>query len=479
MAGRFFTVILAAAAITLGISSHATGSTSRMEVFPGCRQVVEDYTMTSFYPSQIPYYGNIADVNLGEVQGRLATSLMDTTTLELDFQTIGLISGNTLPGPVDLALFFSRKSPFSSRIDLEDFVDEDQLGIANYVYTTTTPPLPRNEIDLGISLSLHPRLTMGILARSGYISEFSARKLDFSTFTYSSTLVESALYGIRAGFTFWNPGGEPFFETAFEVNRFDYTHRLNDEDDDPARLYTQEETVDGEILKKGNARLVLPFSESLSCVPFVEYEAWDFDAIYEITGTDSSDGYKGGFSQPMPKNEGYDVTRRSYYHSYIDAGIGFRQIMDNGILIAGGASFRYLDTEMALINSDGDRLESIASLDEWSPTLFGAVEIRNLPGYKFFDELVFRSGLRKSLHRVTNSVQFIDDYTPTPNGDLLESEYKTVASSPIEFTLGLGAKLENLSVDLLFNYRLFFSGGFMFSGKGEIPFPMISMNYNF
>lgn len=479
MTGRFFAAALAAVTITIGAPFQASGSTSRMDVFPGCRYIVEDFTLTSIFPSQIPYHGNIADINLGEVQGRLATSLMDTTTLELDFQSAGVILGNMLPGPLDLALYFSRKRPFVSRVDLEDFIEEDQLEIANYVYTSTTPPLPRNEVDLAIALSLHPRLTFGLLARSGYISEFSARTLDFDTFTYSSTLVESSLYGIRAAFTYWSSSGEPFLETAFEVNSFDYTHRLLDEDSDPARQYTQEETVDGQAMMKGNARILLPFGESLSLIPFVEYEAWNFASMYEITGTDPDDGYKGSFSQPMPKSEGYDAQRRSYDHTFVDAGIGARSVLEDGVLLAGGISFRYLDSKMELVNSDGERLESIESLNNWSPTLFGALEIRKLPGYKFFDELILRGGIRKSLDRITSEVVFIDDYTPTPNADLLGSSYEGIVSSPIEFTLGVGGRVENLSIDVLFNYRLFFSGGFMFSGKGEIPFPMISMNYIF
>lgn len=216
--------------------------------------------------------------------------------------------------------------------------------------------------------------------------------------------------------------------------------------------YTDTETSYGEISEDGNmdmafrGRLFYEMNETVTLVPYVGYEMFDFSLQADSAGFYGDEECYG--SKGM----------------MFDFGIGANiMVNDDNLVVFAVEPFKYMKGEPSECLGEESYEGTITTMPRFLLALESDIR----------DWLTFRSGCSKSLEKWEMTGEYEgDEYT------------ETMTSAPFEWYLGLGFHVGDFDIDCVLNKEVPFSMGYWLTGfqpdyDEETPVWMISAKYHF
>jgi hypothetical protein len=471
----------------MGNFSPLHSTLTRIKSFEGGEEFVEDETDFFTFPSVLTNHPGYAFLELGDVIGSLKIAALDTTTFDLANRSIGLTTGIGRDQSLGtVGIFFTSTQQNQELTYLEDIPRD----ILEPKYRSTYPSFPKDELRFLYSQNFLSFITLGVSARTGYES---SRDSDLTNFPGGSgdqtisTFSEKKLWAFSGGATIGNREKHSQLDVSFtrEWLSLDdrltlHTYNLRDTVWIDS-TYTSREYYMDEPLNRFNLRFTKNVSPRWDIVISSLYEQWEFESRCDISSSPTDNiGYQG--TNPVPSMEytndlGYDATHRRFKHRFWNTGGGLRYRPEEEIIVFTGIKAENIQSSVDLFNSSGASLEHIRVSGDISFSLIVGTEVGGIPGLGPFQETIVRFGSFKKLTRNHLAVRYLDD--PRKNNETHGMISSVRSPQDFEFNFGIGFRRGDLLVDLLFNNRLIFSGGFFFSGQGEIPFPKITVSYRF
>ncbi|MBI4727194.1 autotransporter domain-containing protein [candidate division TA06 bacterium] len=428
---KFNILLILLAVLAAFGKSHATAT--RQESLPGISAFMLDDQDIFNQPSLTPFYYRAAIVDLSGDSSRItgqSSALLTYANREQTFGVIGLAVNYRSEAAQNLINYIN---PFVDTLGIDenlvDKIRDNGLGL-------NLPPIPQlgSEYDLIYARKLRD-WTAGARAEHS-----------FGQSSYSYSHVENQANCSVTGLTLglgYDPSDAVRIDAGLSYGRLSFESSYTLSMPDPLSILNSTESLKSKGLGylAFSSRAFLSLNEEMVLVPLVDFKYFDL-------------GYDYAKNYTLVTAGGTDQSTELFL------GCGWQYRADNRMTLLAGLGYGYQSRtikDSMVYHSLQEK--SIASY----PSITAGVE-SNITGW-----LTVRVGAEKKILSQSFTTDFFDNTT------LVE---KTV-TQPYDLALGLALKMRGLTMDLMLNPKLIYSGGNIASGSRNWPLTRASLVYRF